>query len=443
MEQYLIECEGEGLRSDARAVLPYSKSICNRVLTIQALSWMKDGQLDTAWCERLRLGQEAVGPQSDGICDDTRAMLDWLVRADRLDGQTLDIGAAGTAMRFSTALLSMLRTDCVLTGSARMKERPIGLLVDALRCLGADIQYTEREGFPPLRIRGGAMRGGAVTLAGNVSSQFISALLMVGPMLEEGLQLRLEGEIISRPYIDMTLREMQTAGAQVAWTTERDITVEPVPYRQSRTTFIERDWTAASYWYEVLALGGREGSVLTLQGLLEESTQGDRRVADIFGHLGVQTTFVPDEAKTVVLTKRGTPDERLDWDFVETPDLAQTVVVTCCLLGVPFHFTGLQSLRIKETDRIAALQNELRKLGFSIEADDRQMWWTGTAEPQIAQQTAAIDTYKDHRMAMAFAPAALRCGRIVLNDPLVVSKSYPAFWEELRQTGLNLTERRS
>jgi 3-phosphoshikimate 1-carboxyvinyltransferase len=216
-----------------------------------------------------------------------------------------------------------------------------------------------------------------------------------------------------------------------------------LPYRQSRTTFIERDWTAASYWYEVLTLGGREGSTLTLQGLLEESTQGDRRVADIFGHLGVQTTFVPDEAKTVVLTKRGTPDERLDWDFVETPDLAQTVVVTCCLLGVPFHFTGLQSLRIKETDRIAALQNELRKLGFSIEADDRQMWWTGTAEPQIAQQTAAIDTYKDHRMAMAFAPAALRCGGIVINDPLVVSKSYPAFWQELRQIGLNLTERRS
>lgn len=442
MSQYIVKRSSTGPFRQAGAVLPFSKSICNRVLMIQALSWTGDGHIDPEWCERLGRGLEAVRPQSDGICDDTRAMLDWLVRANELEGGTVDVGAAGTAMRFSTALLSMLRCDCVLTGSQRMKQRPIGLLVDALRTLGADIAYVGQEGFPPLRIKGGGMHGGTVRLTGNVSSQFVSALLMVGPMLPEGLRLKLEGEIVSRPYIDMTLREMQVAGAKAGWISDSEISVQPVPYFQSHAQFIEKDWTAASYWYEALALGGEEGSQILLHGLLDCSSQGDRRVAEIFSHLGVQTTFRQDDAETVELTRAGRVAERLDWDFIETPDLAQTVVVTCCMMGVPFRFTGLQSLKIKETDRITALQTELLKLGFKVDANDHEMWWDGVSSvvalPQQTEQ--AIDTYKDHRMAMAFAPCALRLGSIRVNDPMVVTKSYPAFWEQLKRVDLTITE---
>ena len=428
-------------------VLPYSKSLCNRVLTIQALSWMKDGYIDPAWCGRIDEGLEVFNPDSDKICDDTRVMLAWLRRAHLLDGDTIDVGAAGTAMRFSTALLAMMRSRCVLTGSARMRERPIAVLVDALRSLGADIEYLEREGFPPLLINGhrtegdvNPMHGGMLTLPGNVSSQYISALLMIGPKLDGGLCLHLEGEVISRPYIDMTLREINRAGGKASWTGDREIVVEQMPYPVASTPLIEDDWSAASYWYEVLALGGCEGSRVVLRNLMEDSTQGDRRIADIFKHLGVQTHFLQDSLHTVELTKSGEISSRLDWDFIETPDLAQTVVVTCCMLGIPFHFVGLQSLKIKETDRIVALQAELSKLGYSVGCSDCEMWWDGV--PPVGTPSRCteqlIDTYKDHRMAMAFAPCALHLGSITINDPDVVAKSYPGFWRELQKFGFDL-----
>lgn len=434
MQQFYITAPSKDLPS-AHPVLPYSKSICNRVLVVDALAHLSDGQFDPEWRERLagRLG--VVNPLSTLICDDTRVMLDWLCREDH---STVDVGAAGTAMRFSTALASMLDGETVLTGSQRMKERPIGVLVDALRSLGAEIEYLEKEGCPPLRIKGGGMRGGTLHIAGNVSSQYISALLMVAPMLEEGLTLSLDGEIVSRPYINMTLRVMQDAGAQADWTNERTLRIQHTPYQQGRLSFIEKDWSAASYWYEVLALSRHADAEVRMCGLIDSGMQGDAAVMRIFKELGVETEFRLDDLETVVLHKSGNVCCHLSWDFTSTPDLAQTVVVTCCMIGVPFHFTGLQSLKIKETDRIAALQTELKKLGYNVGGNESEMWWNGVVS--APPQDLAIDTYKDHRMAMAFAPCALTLGSIRINDPMVVTKSYPTFWDDLRKAGFTLTE---
>ena len=431
---FLVTAPSKDLPS-AHPVLPYSKSICNRVLVVDALAHLSDGQFDPEWRERLagRLG--VVNPLSPLICDDTRVMLDWLCREDH---STVDVGAAGTAMRFSTALASMLDGETVLTGSQRMKERPIGVLVDALRSLGAEIEYLEKEGCPPLRIKGGGMRGGALHIAGNVSSQYISALLMIAPMLAEGLTLSLDGEIVSRPYINMTLRVMQDAGAQADWTNERTLRIQHTPYQQGRLSFIEKDWSAASYWYEVVALSRHTDAEVRMCGLIDSGMQGDAAVMRIFKELGVETEFRLDDLETVVLHKSDNVCCHLSWDFTATPDLAQTVVVTCCMMGVPFHFTGLQSLKIKETDRIAALQTELKKLGYNVGGNESEMWWDGVVS--APPQDLAIDTYKDHRMAMAFAPCALTLGSIRINDPMVVTKSYPTFWDDLHKAGFTLTE---
>ena len=446
-------------RLGGRVVLPSSKSISNRALTIRALAGSGEGG------EGQRFDVENV---SD--CDDTRVMLAWLegwrreggigegklrhARGDEgRDGEgklrcagddggrngdvgVIDVGAAGTAMRFSTALLAVGEGRHVITGSERMKQRPIGILVDALRRLGARVEYVEREGFPPLCIEGNPlMEGGEIELAGNVSSQYISALLMIGPRLKRGLRLKLSDEIVSRPYIDMTLAIMRDFGARAEWEDERSIRVEAHPYRE-RPYRVESDWSAASYWYEMVALAPNSDAEVVLPGLFAESLQGDSRGAEVFALLGVATEHRGD---TVVLRKNGRCVERLDYDFLTMPDLAQTFVVTCCMLGVPFHFIGLQSLKIKETDRIEALKRELAKLGFVLEdRHDSELLWTGMrSEPKSADEIA-IDTYEDHRMAMAFAPVALRDGSIRVNNPQVVSKSYPRFWDDLRTVGFEI-----
>lgn len=398
-----------------RVVLPSSKSISNRALTISALAGC-DGTVENV---------------SD--CDDTRVMLAWL----RLRPDTIDIGAAGTAMRFSTALLAVSEGTHVITGSERMKNRPIGVLVDALRQLGAHISYVEKEGFPPLRIEGDPqLGGGKVSLSGSVSSQYISALLMIGPMLKNGLILNLIDDIVSRPYIDMTLAVMRSYGAKAGWKDGRTIMVEPTRY-QTSSYMVESDWSAASYWYEMVALSADADAEILLPGLFAESLQGDSRGAEFFERLGVSTEHRGEE---VVLRKNGMRVERLDVDFVEMPDLAQTFVVTCCLLGVPFHFTGLQSLKIKETDRIEALKRELAKLGFQIEdRNNSELLWDGIRNKAcISTDEIGIDTYEDHRMAMAFAPVALKDGSIVINNPQVVSKSYPGYWEDLESLGFRV-----
>ena len=398
----------------ADITLPASKSISNRALIICALSGSSE------WPENL----------SD--CDDT----DVMVRALSDMPDVIDIKGAGTAMRFMTAYLAATDHGThILTGSQRMKQRPIKLLVEALRRLGADISYAGEEGYPPLRITGRRLEGGTIEIAGNVSSQYISALLMVGPMLEHGLTLRLTGEIISRPYIDLTLWTMREFGAEAEWADVNTISVSPKPYRP-RPFLIENDWSAASYWYEMVALSPDDDAKVELRGLMDGSKQGDSSVRYLFSLLGVRTTFAskePGQPTTVTLRKNGHRVPRLEYDFVNAPDLAQTFVVTCCALGVPFRFLGLQTLRIKETDRIAALCVELEKLGYTLRVTDNdELVWDGTQHPSPnTQHPSPIATYDDHRMALSFAPLALR-RPIDINDPQVVTKSYPHFWDDLR-----------
>ena len=392
--------------------LPASKSISNRVLVLHALA------------------QGKAGIQNLSECDDTRVM------TEAFNGLPthIDIGAAGTAMRFLTAYLSVTEGTRTLTGTQRMRQRPIGLLVEALRSLGAQIEYVENEGFPPLRITGGKLQGNQVTLAGNVSSQYISALLMIGPMLPNGLHLHLTDHIISRPYIDLTLQLMKQFGAEAAWSTPDSIDIQPGTYRDIPFT-VESDWSAASYWYEMLALTGDPTSSVELSGLFEHSHQGDSHGADLFARLGVQTTYTP---QGVHLSKTDATVDYLDEDLTNIPDLAQTFVVTCCLRGIPFRFCGLQSLRIKETDRIAALVAELHKLGYVLRPEtDGVLMWKG--ERCTPQPTPVIATYEDHRMAMAFAPACLTMPHLRIAHPEVVSKSYPGYWDDLRRAEFQIT----
>lgn len=386
--------------------LPASKSISNRALIINAL------------------GKGNCPPKNLSDCDDTQVMIKALT-----DGkETIDIMAAGTAMRFLTAYLSVTSGERIITGTARMQQRPIQILVNALRELGAEIEYEGNEGFPPLRIQGSELKGNEITLKGNVSSQYISALLMIGPVLKNGLVLHLSGEIISRPYINLTLQLMQDFGAKAAWTSSDSISVAPQPY-QSIPFTVESDWSAASYWYQMVALSPK--AEIELLGLFHHSYQGDSRGAEVFSRLGITTEFTP---KGVKLKKTGKTPEKLEEDFIDIPDLAQTFVVTCALLNIPFRFTGLQSLKIKETDRITALRVELRKLGYIIEEEnDSVLMWNG--ERCAPEEVPVIRTYEDHRMAMAFAPAAFSFPNIQIADPHVVSKSYPGYWEDLKKAG--------
>lgn len=410
--QYTIEAP-ERLTQTIK--LPASKSISNRALVIYALSG------------------GSVLPENLSDCDDTEVM----IRALRDMPEEINIKAAGTAMRFMTAYLSVLDGHChMLTGTERMKHRPIGLLANALRHLGADISYLGEEGFPPLRIRGQELQGGLLEIPGNVSSQYISALLMIGPVLKNGLTLRLTGSIISRPYIDLTLSVMHQFGAEAEWTDIDTIQVAPVPYKE-RSYYIESDWSAASYWYEMMALSQNEDDEVRLEGLMDGSRQGDSSVRYIFSLLGVKTTFgttEPGKPTTVTLRRNGHRVPRLDYNFVNSPDLAQTFVVCCAVMGVPFHFRGLSTLKIKETDRIKALKTEMRKLGFVLsEGDGTELIWSGErCEPDLEP---GIDTYEDHRMALAFAPAAFRIRGLKINQPQVVSKSYPRYWDDLEAAG--------
>ena len=391
--------------------LPSSKSISNRALIINAL------------------GNGTHHPENLSDCDDTRVM----IRALNDDKETIDIMAAGTAMRFLTAYLSVTPGTRIITGTERMQQRPIQVLVNALRELGADIEYVANDGFPPLRITGRELRKDTISLPGNVSSQYISALLMIAPVLTNGLTIRLIGDIISRPYINLTLQLMNDFGVRAEWTDDHRLKVEPQAYH-STPFYVESDWSAASYWYQIVALS-KEAEV-TLPGLFKDSYQGDSQVAGIFRSLGVETIY---KDKTVILKKNGKSVERLDYDFINQPDLAQTFVVTCALLNIPFRFSGLQSLKIIETDRMAALITEMRKLGYILhETDGSVLSWEG--ERCTTEEHPAIDTYEDHRMAMAFAPTCLALPEILINNPQVVSKSYPRYWEDLRQAGFIIKE---
>ena len=414
MKQYRLTAPR---RLDMTVDLPASKSISNRALIIHALS-----------------GGSTL-PENLSDCDDTSVIIEAL----RTMPEEINIKAAGTAMRFMTAYLSVTPGTHILTGTERMKHRPIGILVDALRTLGANIEYIGEEGYPPLRITGSTLKGGLLEIHGNVSSQYISALLMIGPMLKDGLTLRLLDHIISRPYIDLTLWMMGEFGAEAEWTSADTITVSPKPYK-SRDYFIENDWSGASYWYEILALNDDPESEIRLTGLMDGSKQGDSITRYIFSLLGVKTKLQSKKAgipQTITLKKNGHCVPKLEYDFVNCPDLAQTFVVACAAMNIPFHFTGLSTLKIKETDRIEALKTEMRKLGYVVkDIDGSELLWDGErCEPSLEQ---GIDTYEDHRMALAFAPYAMKHNGLVINNPQVVTKSYPHYWDHLRQAGFKV-----
>ena len=415
--QYTISAPN---RLQHTAQLPASKSISNRALIIHALSG------------------GTILPENLSNCDDTEVIISAL----QDNPYEINIKAAGTAMRFMTAYLAVKEgEEHVLTGTERMKHRPIGVLVEALRFLGADISYVGEEGFPPLLIKGKKLEGGELEVPGNISSQYISALLMIGTVLKEGLTLRLTGDVISRPYIDLTLWTMREFGAAAEWSDFETIEVRPQPYHE-RAYYIENDWSGASYWYETLALSTNKDDVIRLEGLMDGSKQGDSSVRYIFSLLGVKTQFKTTEQgvpTTITLKHSGRCVPRLEYDFVNSPDLAQTFVVTCAMLGVPFHFRGLSTLKIKETDRIKALKTEMKKLGFVLkDVNGSELIWDGErCEPNMEN---GIDTYEDHRMALAFAPASLRLDALKINQPQVVTKSYPNYWEDLKAAGFEIVD---
>ena len=381
--------------------LPASKSISNRALILNALSY----------------SPHEVENLSD--CDDTRVM----VNVFDSNSNYFDVGAAGTSMRFLTAFLAKTEGEWTITGSERMKQRPIRILVDALNQLGGKVEYIENKGFPPLKIFGSALTGGEISLNGGISSQYISALMMIAPYMQKGLKINLQGNVISTPYILMTKKMMEDFGVKIDFSGDK-ISIRPQIYNPVRFR-VESDWSAASYWYEILSLSGK--GKIRLKGLKKESYQGDSEIAEIFKSLGVTTEYAEDGV--ILLPNKETLVKNFFLDFTNIPDLAQTVAVTCCLKDITFIFSGLQSLKIKETNRIEALIHELRKLGYVLhEPAEGTLAWNG--EKCTADEDPVISTYEDHRMAMAFAPAAL-LQSVTIRNPSVVSKSYPNFWHDI------------
>jgi len=345
--------------------------------------------------------------------------------------QIIDIHHAGTAMRFLTAYFAVNEgREVTLTGSPRMKERPIKILVEALRQLGSKIEYVENEGFPPIKIMGQKLTQNKVSLPANVSSQYISALLLIAAKLENGLELTLEGEITSIPYIKMTLALLNDLGIPTSFE-GNVIKVHSKTAVESKEMVVESDWSSASYFFSLVALAN-EGSEISLTSYKETSLQGDSALVDIYKKMGVETHF---EGNKMTLVKASNFKlESVNLDLNNTPDIAQTIVVTCLGLGIGCHLTGLHTLKIKETDRLEALRIELTKLGANISVTNDSL--TLVASNDIISNVK-IATYNDHRMAMAFAPLALKVP-IIIENAEVVSKSYPDFWEDLKKLGLEI-----
>jgi 3-phosphoshikimate 1-carboxyvinyltransferase len=339
--------------------------------------------------------------------------------------EEINIGHAGTAMRFLTAYFSVkVGAEIVLTGSHRMKDRPVKILVEALISLGANIQYLEKEGFPPLKISGKRLTKDFVEIEGNVSSQYISALLLIAPTLQNGLKLKFKGEVTSVPYIKMTLALLAELGIEYVWE-ENLITVQPKPTIESRTVTVESDWSSASYYYSLCALSPY--SEITLSSYKKSSLQGDAVLAEIYENLGISTEFIKN---AIVLKNKQTVNLKpLSLNLMNAPDIAQTIAVTCFGLGIECYLTGLHTLKIKETDRLFALKIELEKLGGEVEITNETLHLKPSAK---ILENISIATYDDHRMAMAFAPLALKAA-IEIENASVVSKSYPTFWEDFAQ----------
>jgi 3-phosphoshikimate 1-carboxyvinyltransferase len=398
--------------------LPGSKSISNRVLVIKALSGL------------------AFEIENVSGSDDTKHLEKAIELLRQNNSGTINVGHAGTDMRFLTALLAIQAGSYELTGSERMQQRPIKELVNVLKELGADITYKKETGYPPLLINGKKIAGGKAEIIGNVSSQFISSLLLVAPYFTNGLELAISGNMVSRPYVHMTVELMKTFGAQVTWN-ENTIAVKPVPYTYSRDKFIiECDWSAASYYYSIIALSPLNTS-LTLSGLFKASLQADAVCKTSYESLGVETQHAGNE---ISITKMKLPDDAtFKYDFINCPDIAQTLACTCIGLNQAFIFTGLHTLKVKETNRIEALKNELEKFGLEIIATENSLECTHPKKTGF-NNAIEVSTYNDHRMAMSFAPLCLVTDRLIIQDMNVVSKSYPQFWHDLIRIGFIINE---
>lgn len=398
MKSKKIQLKKTSSFNDTSIDLPASKSISNRVLILQKLSG----------------GDSEIKNLSEAR--DTITMKRLLSSSE----DELDVLDAGTTMRFLTAYLTATNQKKVLTGTDRMQQRPIKILVDALRQIGAEIDYQRNEGFPPLVINGlQHQKSKEIAIRGDVSSQYISALLMIAPVLPEGLKLELLGRIGSRPYINMTIDLMEHFGVKASYS-ENNIKVASQKYLAKDIT-VEPDWSGASYWYSFIALC-KKGTLL-LKNVEEFSIQGDRIIVDIMADLGVKTEFKPEGA---LLTKSNAK-QRVSFDFTDCPDLAQTIAVVCAAKGIECEMVGLESLKIKETDRVAALSKELTKIGAKLIEEENK--WHVIPANELAEKVE-IDTYEDHRMAMAFAPLSTLM-EVTINDPDVVNKSFPNYWEEV------------
>jgi 3-phosphoshikimate 1-carboxyvinyltransferase len=388
--------------------LPPSKSIYNRVQIIRALC-------DTPF----KIFPEPAANDS--------VLLENLLKDD---SASLNAEDAGTTFRFLTAYLAQKPEEWLLTGSARMKERPIWILVDALRELGADIKYEGKEGFPPLRIKGKKLKGGKIKIKGNVSSQFISALLMIAPVIEGGIQLDLEGEVLSKPYIKMTLALMQEFGVNHEW--KNSIIKVWKQVYVGKDFNVEPDWSSASYWYEIAALANEVA--IELSSLERNSIQGDAIVTELMKTFGVETTYTAEGIRLHKIKSK--LPESFSYSFKSNPDLAQTLAMTCAALKVKANLSGVQSLRIKETDRLNALKTELEKTAAEILIEGSQI----TINPNIQKTTSKIsfETYKDHRMALSLAPLALKFEAVEIRNSDVIKKSYPGFFNDLEKVGFSI-----
>ncbi|KQC31946.1 3-phosphoshikimate 1-carboxyvinyltransferase [Nonlabens sp. YIK11] len=353
------------------------------------------------------------------------------------DAQTLDIGHAGTAMRFLTAYLAnQPGKKVILTGSQRMKERPIGILVDALRYLGAQIDYVEEEGYPPLQIEGKSLKGGEVTMDAGVSSQYLSALLLIGAQMENGLHLRLSGKLTSRPYLEMTTTMLTDIGLQVTFE-DNHISIQPQKNIDQVEVTVESDWSSAGYWYGWVALQPA-GYTVKLSAYKQISLQGDAQLSSIYEKMGVKTQYGTNEI-TLTKSQEFEQPDGLEFDLTEQPDQAQTIFATCLGLGIDLKMTGLHTLRIKETDRIAAMEVEGARFRESEITSTSNSIHLHFPSDSPFNKTVRIDTYNDHRMALAFAPLCLKTD-LIINDAGVVSKSYGDYWDDLKLVNVDITE---
>lgn len=398
-------------RIKAEIMLPGSKSISNRLLLLRAVSGAS-----------LRF-------QNLSDSDDTILLAKALGKIHGSRSAEIDIQHAGTDMRFLTAYLSTKEGKWLLTGSGRMKERPVGELAEALKQLGAQISYEEKEGFPPLSIQGKKLEGGSIAIDGSISSQFTSALLLIAPSLAKGLQLELKGQLVSRPYINMTVELLKQFGAKVKYS-ENKFSVEQGALKFPAASFlVESDWSSASYWYSIAALSG--DAEITLGELHQNSLQADSVLPALYRTLGVQTEIQSNKIK---LRTGGDRIDRFSYDFTDCPDIAQTLAVTCLGLGIPSELHGLQTLKLKETHRILALKTELEKFGARFEATETSM---KIEPPPQLLRAELIRTYNDHRMALSFAPLALHQA-LKIEHPEVINKSYPEFWDDLQHAGFSV-----